>query len=76
MTGISSGAGADDAASAIEQVLAGSLQDKRGIMVYVNGQAIGGAMTRLEKGQWVELRNREYGKIIVRIERIDAVAQP
>ena len=45
-------------------------------MLYVNGQTIGGGVTRIEPGQWVELRNQTYGKIIVRIDRIDAIAAP
>jgi hypothetical protein len=39
----------------------------------VSGPTIGGAVTRVEPGQWVELKNQTYGKIIVRIDRIDAV---
>ena len=67
---------AADAFRGIEQALANALQDKRGITLYVSGQAIGGAVTRIEPGQWVELRNQQYGHIVVRIDRIDAVAMP
>lgn len=69
-------AGAADAATGIEQALAAAQQDKRGITLYVNGQTIGGGVTRIEPGQWVELKNQTYGKIIVRIDRIDAIAAP
>ena len=51
-------------------------QDKRGITIYVSGQTIGGAVTRVEPGQWVELKNQTHGKIIVRIDRIDGIAAP
>jgi hypothetical protein len=37
---------------------------------------VGGAVTRIEPGQWVELRNQQYGHIIVRLDRIDGVAMP
>jgi hypothetical protein len=67
---------ATDAAHGIEQALAAALQDKRGITVYVAGQAIGGAVTRIEPGQWVELKNQTSGKIIVRLDRIDGIAAP
>jgi len=69
-------ASAVDAVRGIEQALAAALQDKRGITVYVAGQAIGGAVTRIEPGQWVELRNQTAGRIIVRLDRIDGIAAP
>lgn len=69
-------AGAADAAHGIEQALTAAQQDKRGITLYVNGQAIGGAVTRVEPGQWVELKNQTAGRIIVRLDRIDAIAAP
>lgn len=65
-----------DAAQGIEQALNAALQDKRGITLYVAGQAISGAVTRVEPGQWVELRNQQYGRMIVRLDRIDGVAAP
>ena len=67
---------AADAAHGIEQALTAALQDKRGITVYVAGQAIGGAVTRVEPGQWVELKNQTSSKIIVRLDRIDGIAAP
>lgn len=67
---------ATDAARGIEQVLATAQQDKRGVTVYVSGQAIGGAVTRIEPGLWVELRSQSAGKIVVRLDRIDAIATP
>ena len=72
----SSTAGAADAVKGIEQALTTAQQDKRGITIYVAGQTIGGAVTRVEPGQWVELKNQTHGKIIVRIDRIDAIAAP
>jgi hypothetical protein len=67
---------AADAPQAIEQALAAAQQDKRGITIYVGGQAIGGAVLRLEPGAWVELRNQLHGRIVVRLDRIDAVGLP
>ena len=63
-------------AQAIEQALKAAQQDKRGITLYVNGQVIGGAVTRVEPGQWVELKNQTSGRIVVRIDRIDGIAAP
>ena len=73
------GAGASfgaDAQHAIEQALAAAQQDKRGITLYVNGQTVGGAVTRIEPGLWVELRNQQASRIVVRLDRIDGVAAP
>ena len=67
---------ATDAARGIEQALAAAQQDKRGITLYVAGQTIGGAVTRIEPGQWVELKNQTAGKILVRLDRIDGIAAP
>lgn len=67
---------AADAARGIEQALSAALQDKRGITLYVSGQTVAGAVTRIEAGQWVELRSQQWGKIIVRIDRIDGIAAP
>ncbi len=72
----SSGAYADDAVQGIEQALNTALQDKRGITLYVNGQTISGAVTRIEAGRWVELRNQQFGRILVRLDRIDGIAAP
>jgi hypothetical protein len=69
-------AAAADAPGGIEQALKAAQQDKRGITLYVSGQAISGAVTRVEPGQWVELKNQTSGRIVVRIDRIDGVAAP
>lgn len=67
---------ATEALQGIEQALATALQDKRGITLYVGGQTISGAVTRIEAGKWVELRNQQYGRILVRLDRIDGIAAP
>ncbi len=60
----------------IEQALNTAQQEKKGITLYVAGQAVAGAVTRLEPGQWVELRNQQYSRIVVRLDRIDGIAAP
>lgn len=67
---------ADDAPRAIEQALGAAQQDKRGVNLYVGGQVIPGIVVRVEPGQWVELRSQQFSRIIVRLDRIDALAQP
>lgn len=67
---------AADVNKGIEQALAAAQESKKGIMVYAGGQAIGGAVVKIEAGQWVELRNQQYGRIVVRMDRIDGIAMP
>lgn len=67
---------AEPAKGGLEGALQAALESKRGVRVYVNGEAIGGAVTRIEAGQYIELRNQEFGRIVVRWDRIDAVAMP
>ena len=50
-----------------------SLNEKKGLMLYVKGQSIGGTVVKIG-ADTIELRNREYSRIIVRIESIDAAA--
>ena len=35
-----------------------------------------GAVQRIEPGQWVEMKSQQYGRIVVRLDRIDAVMMP
>jgi hypothetical protein len=51
-----------------------SMEGKKSVTLYVDGQQIAGVVTGLIGDEGVELRNREYSRIAVRIERIDAVA--
>ena len=69
-------ASAGEPGKALEEALQAALQSKRGITVYVNGQSIGGAVTRVEPGALIELRNQEFSRIVVRWNRIDGVALP
>lgn len=67
---------AADAPKALEDAINAALASKRGVTLYVNGQTIGGAITKVEPGQYVELRSQEFGRIVVRWERIDGIALP
>jgi hypothetical protein len=59
--------------SMFQQILEASRNDKKGITLFVKGQQIGGVVVKIE-GDAVELRAREYSRIVVRIESIDAAA--
>jgi hypothetical protein len=56
-----------------QQILEASQSEKKGVTLYVRGQQIGGMVTKLS-GDTVEMRSREYSRIVVRIESIDAAA--
>lgn len=60
----------------IEQALATAQQEKKGVTLTVGGQTVAGGVVRIEPGQWVEMRSQQYGRIVVRMDRIDAVAMP
>jgi hypothetical protein len=58
---------------AMKELLEASLNDKKGITLYVKGQSIGGAVVKIN-GDFVELRSREFSRIVVRMEAIDGAA--
>lgn len=57
-----------------KELLESSFKDKKGLIFYVKGHAIPGAVTRLIGESAVEVKNREYGRIIIRLDRVDAIA--
>jgi hypothetical protein len=54
-------------------LLKASQTEKKGVTLWVKGQAIAGAVTNID-GEWVELRSREYSRIVVKMESIDGAA--
>lgn len=54
-------------------ILEASLNQKKGLVLFVKGQAIPGMVVKID-AETVELRSREYGRIVVRIDSIDAAA--
>jgi len=56
-----------------EQLLESSKNDKKGVTLYVKGQTLSGVVVKLAADS-VELRSREYSRIIVRLDSIDAAA--
>lgn len=55
------------------ELLEASLKDRKGVVLYVKGQAIAGRVTKLTE-EGVELTSREYARIVVRRDSIDGVA--
>ena len=57
-----------------QELFALSQKDKKGLMFYVKGQSIAGVVTRVIGNEGVEVRNQTYGRIVIRMDSIDAVA--
>jgi hypothetical protein len=59
--------------SMFQELLDASMKDKKGVMIFMGGQSIAGVVVKIN-GESVELRSREYSRIIVKSEAITAVA--
>jgi len=59
--------------SMFRSILEASQNEKRGVTLYVKGQAIPGVVLKVD-GDTVEMRSREYSRIVVRMDAIDAAA--
>ena len=59
--------------NSMREVLEASQNDKKSVMLYMKGQSLGGAVVKVG-GDTVELRSREYSRIVVKIDAIDAIA--
>lgn len=58
----------------VMEMLKKSLDEKKGILFYVNGREVGGGVVRLVGEEAVEIKNQQYGHIILLIDRIDGLA--
>jgi hypothetical protein len=61
------------AGSVFQDLFDQSMKEKKGLTLYVEGQVLGGAVTKVGP-ETVELRSQEFSKIVVRIEDIEAAA--
>jgi hypothetical protein len=59
--------------SMFRSILEASQNEKKGLMLWVKGQSIPGVVVKIE-AESVELRSREYGRIVVRLDSLDAAA--
>jgi hypothetical protein len=57
----------------VRELLEISIRSKKNVTLYVKGQIIGGGVVRVS-GDIVELQNKEFSRIIMRIDSIDGVA--
>jgi hypothetical protein len=54
-------------------ILEASQNEKKGVTLYVKGQSIPGVVVKMDS-ESVEMRSREYSRIVVKIDSIDAAA--
>jgi hypothetical protein len=59
---------------AFQELFDYSQKEKKGLTFYVQGQAIPGVVTKIIGEDAVEVRNQTSNRIIIRLDRIDAVA--
>lgn len=66
-------ASAKDNPSMFQQILEASMNEKKGVTLWVKGQSLPGVVTKLNADS-VEMRSREYSRIVVKLDSIDAAA--
>lgn len=71
---ISTAAAQSKATESFRELLDRSEKEKKGITLYVRGQTISGVVVKVIGAEAVEIRNREFSRIIIRLESIDGVA--
>ena len=58
----------------IKKYLEESLQNKKGLTFYVNGNTVNGYVIRIVDDSSVEVRNQSSSKVLVLLDRLDAIA--
>jgi len=61
------------APQAFQELLDYSLKEKKGLTFFVQGQTIPGVVTKMLGDDAIEVRNQTSNRIIIRLDRIDAV---
>lgn len=62
------------ATQALQALFDYSLKEKKGLTFFVQGQTIPGIVTKMVGEDAIEVRNQTSSRIIIRLDRIDAVA--
>lgn len=66
--------GAPLSAVAVEEVLNQSLAQKKGMSIYIGGQVINCLFVKRIDANTIEVRNQTHSRILIRVDRIDAIA--
>jgi hypothetical protein len=65
---------ATSTSQAYQALFALSQKEQRGLTFYIQGQTIPGVVTKVIGNEAIEVRNQTFGRIIIRVDRVDAVA--
>jgi hypothetical protein len=57
-----------------KELFARSEKEKKGLTFYLSGQTIGAVFVKMIGNDAVEVRNQTYGRIIIRLDSVDAIA--
>ena len=60
--------------AAVEEVLSQSLTQKKGMAIYISGQVINAIFVKRIDANTIEVKNQSFGRIIIRMDRVDAIA--
>lgn len=71
---ISSVAAQSKGTESFRELLDRSEKEKKGVTLYIRGQTISGVVVKVIGAEAVEIRNREFSRIIIRLDSIDGVA--
>ena len=59
---------------AFQELFDYSQKEKKGLTFFIQGQTIAGVVTKIIGDDAIEVRNQSSNRIIIRLDRIDAVA--
>lgn len=59
--------------SEVKKYLEESLQNKKGLTFYVNGNTVNGYVVRIIDDSAVEVRNQTSSKMLILLDRLDAI---
>jgi hypothetical protein len=57
-----------------KEILTVSKDTKKGLTLFLDGNSIAGLVTNITEDGYVELRSQQYSRIVVRLDRISAIA--
>lgn len=56
------------------ELLQTSQAEKKGLVFYLGGQTVAGIVIKITGNDLVEVRNQTHSRILIRLDRVDAVA--
>jgi hypothetical protein len=56
-----------------QELLELSQKERRGLVFFVRGQTIPGIVTKIFGQEAVQVRNQTYGRLIIRLDQVDAL---